>query len=67
MAGSQEVQGVKQAIVDLDEAHIGELVRKAVAAGSSISTRPTPANWSARPLRPVPPPRTSSRTACAPA
>jgi methylmalonyl-CoA mutase cobalamin-binding domain/chain len=32
MAGSQEVQGVKQAIIDLDEAHIGELIRKAVAA-----------------------------------
>ncbi|HEY5493388.1 MAG TPA: cobalamin-dependent protein [Candidatus Anoxymicrobiaceae bacterium] len=35
MAGSQEVQGVKQAIIDLDEAHTGELVRKAVAAGAT--------------------------------
>lgn len=35
MAGSAEVQSVKQAIIDLDEAHIGELVREAVAAGAT--------------------------------
>lgn len=35
MVGSREVHKVKMAIVNLDEAHIGELVRKAVAAGAS--------------------------------
>ena len=35
MAGSREVHKVKMAIVNLDEAHIGDLVRKAVAAGAS--------------------------------
>jgi methylmalonyl-CoA mutase cobalamin-binding domain/chain len=35
MAGAEEVERVRDAIVALDEAHVGELVRKAVAAGAS--------------------------------
>jgi methylmalonyl-CoA mutase cobalamin-binding domain/chain len=35
MAGAEEVEAVKRAIIELDEAHIGELVRKAVTAGAS--------------------------------
>jgi methylmalonyl-CoA mutase cobalamin-binding domain/chain len=35
MAGAEEVEAVRKAIIELDEAHIGELVRKAVSGGAS--------------------------------
>lgn len=35
MAGAGEIEQVKQAIISLDGAHVGELVREAVVAGAS--------------------------------